>query len=131
CGDGTGQYGVTCSDSRCTSAGNTCTGQPAVASCCGDGLCEGSENSFNCEVDCGPPPVCGDAVCDSDEDRCNCPADCGTPPSTETECADGIDNDCDDLTDGADPDCACEAKGEPCSADGECCSNWCHRGRCK
>jgi hypothetical protein len=25
--------------------------------CCGDGVCEGDEDSFNCEVDCGPPPT--------------------------------------------------------------------------
>ena len=131
CGDGTAQYGVTCSDSRCTGGGNTCTSELAVPSCCGDGTCEGSEDSFNCEVDCGPPPVCGDDICNGGENQCNCPADCGTPPVTETNCTDGIDNDCDDLIDGADPDCACLLKGEPCTVDSECCSNWCHRGACK
>ncbi len=131
CGDGTAQYGVDCSDSRCTGAGNTCTFDPAVPSCCGDYACEGSEDSYNCAVDCGPPPVCGDGPCDPGEDQCNCPADCGAPPATEVNCGDGIDNDCDGLTDGADPDCACSVKGVPCSVDGECCSNWCHRGACK
>ena len=109
----------------------TCTFNPAVPSCCGDGTCEGSEDGWNCEVDCGPPPFCGDDVCDPGEDQCNCPDDCGTPPATETDCADGIDNDCDGFTDGADPDCACLAKGEPCTVDSDCCSNWCHRGACK
>ncbi|UCC30407.1 MAG: S8 family serine peptidase [Phycisphaerales bacterium] len=131
CGDGTAEYGITCSDSRCTGSGNTCTTDPAVPSCCGDGTCEGSEDGWNCEVDCGPPPFCGDDICDPGEDQCNCPADCGTPPATETDCADGIDNDCDGFTDGADPDCACLAKGEPCTLDSECCSVWCHRGACK
>ena len=131
CGDGTAPYGVTCADSRCTDAGNTCSYDPAVPSCCGDGTCEGSEDSYNCAVDCGPPPVCGDGTCNPDEDQCNCPDDCGTPPSYETDCADGVDNDCDGDIDGADADCACLAKGEACTTDGECCSNWCHRGFCK
>lgn len=128
---GTAQYGVMCSDDRCTGGGNTCATDPAVPSCCGDGTCEGSEDSSNCAVDCGPPPVYGDGTCDPDEDQCNCPADCGTPPAIETNCTDGIDNDCDDLIDGADPDYACLVKGEACTLDGECCSNWCHRGACK
>jgi len=48
---------------------------------------------------------CGDGTCDADEDQCNCPEDCGMPPATETNCADGIDNDCDTYTDCADSDC--------------------------
>ena len=131
CGDGTADYGVTCSDSRCTGDGNTCAGDPVVPSCCGDGVCEGSEDGFNCAVDCGSPPVCGDGTCNGGENQCNCPDDCGTPPSTEIDCEDGIDNDCDGFIDGADPDCACLPKGEPCTFDSECCSNWCHRGACK
>ena len=131
CGDGTAAYGVTCADSRCTDAGNICSSDPAVPSCCGDDVCEGTEDGFNCAVDCGAPPVCGDATCDPDEDQCNCPEDCGAPPLTETDCADGIDNDCDGLTDGADSDCACLAKAEACTLDDECCSGWCHKGACK
>ena len=85
-----------------------------------------------------PPGVCGDGACDAGEDECNCPADCGTPPTSETDCTDGIDNDCDGLVDcddaddcGGDPSCACSEKGEPCTVDSDCCSNWCHRGTCK
>ena len=48
---------------------------------------------------------CDDGTCDPGEDQCNCPEDCGTPPSTETDCTDGIDEDCDTYTDCDDSDC--------------------------
>ena len=53
-------------------------------------------------------PTCGDGNCDAGEDQCGCAADCGTPPTSETGlCSDGIDNDCDELTDSLDvDDCA-------------------------
>jgi sialate O-acetylesterase len=50
-------------------------------------------------------PVCGDANCDPGEDQCNCASDCGAPPTTETNCSDGIDEDCDADTDCDDADC--------------------------
>lgn len=50
-------------------------------------------------------PFCGDDNCDPDEDLCGCSTDCGTPPSIETFCNDGIDEDCDGLTDCNDTDC--------------------------
>ncbi|MCH8242632.1 MAG: hypothetical protein IH897_08485 [Planctomycetes bacterium] len=55
----------------------------------------------------GPPcvPFCGDGNCDAREDRCNCSSDCGTSPASELACDDGIDNDCDSLTDCDDADC--------------------------
>ncbi len=132
CGDGSAPNGVTCSDNRCTGGGNTCTIDPAVPSCCGDGSCDASEDSFNCELDCGPPPVCGDGSCDAGEDQCACAVDCGTPPATEANCTDGVDNDCDGQTDGADPDCACGAKGDQCTLDSDCCSFRCKgNGTCR
>jgi len=137
CGDGDGTNPVDCTDSRCSEDGFACTDVPPEPYCCGDLICEGAEDSFNCEVDCGAPPFCGDDTCDADEDQCTCPDDCGTPPSTETVCTDGVDNDCDTLTDCDDMDCdgapACECllRGAACTLDSECCSNWCHRGKCK
>ncbi len=62
-----------------------------------------------CLSDCTCGPFCGNGPCDPGEDSCNCPDDCGTPPSNEvlgSTCDDGTDNDCDGLTDSADPDCA-------------------------
>jgi hypothetical protein len=106
--------------------------------CCGDGICEGEENGTNCDIDCGAPPVCPDGTCDPGEDQCNCAQDCGTPPSSEAgSCSDGIDNDCDGPVDcgdadcASDPECSCDPRGEPCSDNSECCSNRCHRGKCK
>jgi hypothetical protein len=108
--------------------------------CCGDGVCEGAENSYNCEIDCGPPPFCGDGHCDAGEDQCDCPEDCGQHPNSETGlCTDGADNDCDGSTDCGDSDCEsdpacnseCGERDAPCGADEECCSNRCHRGKCK
>ena len=53
-------------------------------------------------------------------------------PDTELTCDDGVDNDCDGLTDTDDLDCpggeVCvgpKLKGESCEADNECCSNKC------
>jgi hypothetical protein len=103
----------------------------APSYCCGDGFCEGEENSYDCEVDCGAPPACGDGECNGAENQCTCPDDCGTPPSTETSCSDGIDNDCDLITDcndgdcSDDPACDCGAKKSPCTLNSDCCSNRC------
>lgn len=50
-------------------------------------------------------PLCGDDACDFPEDSCGCPEDCGSPPPSETDCANGVDEDCDDQTDCDDLDC--------------------------
>ena len=102
----------------------------AVSYCCGDGVCEGAESSNDCLIDC-PLPFCGDSTCDSNETPCSCETDCGPAPSTETNCTDGVDNDCDDVIDFADPDCSCLPRKEPCITNDECCSNRCFRGSCK
>lgn len=101
--------------------------------CCGDGACEGIEDSYNCEIDCDAPPVCGDSICDQGEDQCNCPDDCNDPPTAETSCSNGIDDDCDGFIDcgdiddcGDDPACTCLPKDSPCDDDTECCSGNCH-----
>jgi len=106
---------------------------PNSSYCCGDGTCEGDEGSTNCELDCGPPGFCGDGICDPGEDQCSCPEDCGEPPETETDCSDGVDNDCDELTDRDDPDCTPSGgKNDPCSQDSDCRSGDCKpNGRCR
>ncbi len=110
CGDGSARYGVTCDDQRCWNNFNTCAIESVEQSCCGDGVCEGSEDGFNCEIDCGLEPFCGDGSCDQGEDSCNCSYDCGDPPS---------DDDCSN----------CGLRGDPCSSGENCCSNQCNTGR--
>lgn len=147
--------GDACTADSCDSGTGACVNDP-ITPCCGNGSCESGENQCNCSADCGTPPAgesncadgvdndcdgatdcndsdcsadpncasfCGDGTCDPGEDQCNCPTDCGTPPATETNCADGIDNDCDGATDGDDSDCqagticgngVCEGNGEDC-----------------
>ena len=56
CGNG-GDNPVGCGDPRCTSDVITCiTTSASVTYCCGDegNVCNGLENSSNCELDCGP-----------------------------------------------------------------------------
>jgi C1A family cysteine protease len=107
----------------------------AASNCCGDGVCEGEENSYNCSIDCDSAPECNDGKCDPGEDSCNCDLDCGAPSLNEipnVTCSDAVDNDCDTFTDCDDPDCDldpvcdCEAKGDSCLANGDCCSGRCH-----
>ena len=131
CGDGAGTNPVGCTDLRCTNEGFECSDALSNPYCCGDSACESGEDSFNCGIDCGPPPTCGDSNCDSGEDQCGCPQDCGHSPSNETNCSDGLDNDCDNFIDGDDSDCKCLPRKKACTKDAECCSFWCHRGACK
>jgi len=114
CGDGDGSNPVSCSDSRCTQGGFDCTDVPTASSCCGDGVCEGAEDSCLCAVDCGAPPL------------------------DETSCDNGADDDCDGAVDCADIDCSafagcnCVGPGRPCAADADCCSGNCKgNGSCK
>ena len=44
--------GGSCIDSRCTTSGFSCTQQPVVPTCCGDGACQGAETSDECGTDC-------------------------------------------------------------------------------
>jgi len=110
--------------------GNVCNGSEA---CVGDGCQAGTplncDDGDSCTSDsCDPvagcqndpiSPCCGDGLCDGGEDQCNCSADCGAPPSTETNCSDGIDDDCDGATDCKDIDCI----GDPNCAVGIVCGN--------
>jgi hypothetical protein len=88
CGDGDGTNPVGCGDPRCTKGEFDC-GPFLLSYCCGDGACEGAEDSNNCELDCGPPqePFCGNGVCESGEDSASCPADCSSCiPTKECNC---------------------------------------------
>lgn len=88
----------------------------------------------------GGAAVCGDGTCDAGEE-CSCPADCGVPALFEqpgATCDDGLDNDCDGVTDcddincPSDPACVvpvCGATGDPCTQDSDCCSGRCNIGK--
>lgn len=84
-----------CDDSDCAAA-LECI--PATLSC-GDSICNG-ESYATCPMDCAP--VCGDSICEGPEDSSNCPSDCCA--LVETDCNDGIDEDCDTVIDCADTD---------------------------
>jgi spore coat protein A len=86
CGGDDPQTGVDCSDARCTD-GFFCRDSARLQACCGDTLCEGEETNANCSVDC-------DVICVPEGNR-----------EKGNDCNDGIDNDCDGFTDGADTDC--------------------------
>lgn len=83
CGNG-GENPVGCGDSRCSEGSNICISSNLPGSCCNDGACTGVENSFNCEIDCGPPPSCriaGEACISNDE--C-CSSNCGGKKNSKT-----------------------------------------------
>ncbi|UCD34945.1 MAG: hypothetical protein JSU90_11735, partial [Nitrospiraceae bacterium] len=90
----------------------------ASAEVCGDGLdndCDGAtDNGFNvganCTVGVGACQNTGKQVCRSDGSGTECnvsPLPAGTEgPADDPTCSDGVDNDCDGTTDGADAECA-------------------------
>ena len=113
CGDGDGTNPVSCSDSRCTASGNTCTDIPVSGGsyCCGDNVCEGDETCGNCATDC------------------NLGAEL---------CTGGVDEDCDGAVDCADGECSgdpacqggqCADVGDSCREDIDCCSGSCSGGK--
>jgi hypothetical protein len=87
-----------------------------------------------------PAGGCQDADLDGYEDAACGGTDCNdgnaliNPGMTE-DCANGVDDDCDGLKDGADPECgsSCVPTGEACTTNAECCSGRCHPrfGTCK
>jgi sialate O-acetylesterase len=139
--------GSYCDDGTCDPGEDQCNcpedcgSPPATETNCFDEIDEDCDTFTDCDdSDCdGDPacPSCGDTYCDIGEDQCNCPEDCGTPPATETNCTDGIDNDCgggtdcDDADCDLDPACDCVPKNGACTDNADCCSGNCRpSGRC-
>jgi hypothetical protein len=54
-------------------------GEGCVPAQCGNGKCQADvgETCASCEKDCGS--CCGNGVCDPTEDKCDCPSECGDP----------------------------------------------------
>ena len=73
---------------------------------CEDPQCDGFvDGATSCGV--GACAATGNLVCQTPNqvDNCTPGAPAGEGPFTDPSCSDGVDNDCDGLTDAADPDC--------------------------
>jgi hypothetical protein len=112
---------TTCGEGACASTGQLICENGSVSDTCvpgdpgaSDANCDGLDNNCNGQVDEGfvaTPTTCGLGVCaaagqmicvgGATQDTCQP----GTP--TSEICDDTLDNDCDGLTDCADPDCEC------------------------
>lgn len=128
-----------CSDASDCDDGDLCTTDQCDA---GTGIC-----GF-VPITCDDGDDCTIDTCDSGSGACVSDPDpvclCTPTEDPETSCADGEDNDCDDLVDDSDPDCdqptgpvcgngVCEGDGEDgvsCRADCRCAGRNCRNGNC-
>jgi hypothetical protein len=142
CGD-VGENRVGCADMRCVEGGALCTDTAGTRSCCGDGVCEGVEDTSICPIDCTVvcsidsdctwPDSCRDAWCDAGicvVDAINC--DDGDACTTDT-CIDGQCQSsafvCDDgedcSADSCDPMGGCAHQFPACGVIDGCCGPGC------
>lgn len=62
---------------QCGFVSNGCGGTMYCGSCCGNGICAGSESCQTCPLDCGScNGFCGDGFCNGVETPGTCPQDC-------------------------------------------------------
>jgi spore coat protein A len=101
-------------DVDCTPGGSTCTPTETPEGSCFDGVDNDCNNDTdctdaNCDGAAGSTTSCGTGLCASTGIlTCSGGAEvdtCVPDPATELICDDRLDNDCDGLTDGDDPDC--------------------------
>ncbi len=113
-----GPHGNACANSSCTCSGNGGTAQASETMCF-----DGKDNDCDGLIDCDDPSCSGHG-CGANNKRCvNMTCVCtvrdgGTVEATESICNDGLDNDCNGLTDCAEPACA----GMTCGANGRACA---------
>jgi len=113
-----GSNGRTCADRACACSGNGGPAQPDEQACA-----DGSDNDCDGLADCADSTCAGQpcgmgGTCSGT--TCVCPAAGNMPQAVESLCGDGLDNDCDGVTDCADPSCAnvgCGTSGRICVAD--------------
>ncbi len=109
CAAGTtcGANGYKCAAQACSCSGNGGAVQ-ATETSCGDGFdndCDGKADCLdpNCAGQaCGTGKTCSNTTCVAGG---SCLPDGGAPAASETNCKDGIDDDCNGLIDCADPAC--------------------------
>lgn len=107
--------GPTCGDGHCDIGEDVCScsadcglGPGWETSCTNelDDDCDGDTDCADSECVNDPTcPTCGDRTC-SDSERCSCVDDCGAHPPEETNCDDGVDDDCDGDVDCSDGECS-------------------------
>ncbi|MCB9850357.1 MAG: type II secretion system protein [Phycisphaerales bacterium] len=108
-----------CGDGLCSSIESPCNcfsdcgvkvAAESPGTYCADGIdndCDGHADcdDADCASDAACVTVCGNGTCESGESPCSCGVDCGAPIATESNCSDGIDNNCNGATDCDDANC--------------------------
>jgi hypothetical protein len=129
-----GTYGKICSTTSNGSGSCVCSGNGGVAQTTETNCADGKDNDCDGLIDCADPDCRATTAAGTDGKtcvtatlvsgakcdyfgQCACSGNGGTPQTVETSCGDGKDNDCNGLTDCADP--ACNA--QPCGLNGQVC----------
>lgn len=139
-----------CSDSDDCDDGNPCTSDYCVQNFCQN---QNTPDGFECDDGnfCTNPDACSAGVCRGSDRDCDDGNDCTTDSCNQEQsrcdnlyqprpgdegvdvdgtCSNGRDDDCDGLTDGADPNCiACSSDGD-CSDDNDCTMDSCSGSQC-
>ena len=89
-------------------------------SCCGNLICESTEDPVSCPNDC--PEICGDGLCSGIEDALSCSGDAGTLACNASTCTYNTSG-CFDVS--------CKPRFSRCTQGSECCSGDCRFRRCR